>query len=198
MKHLILAFAGLMMALLPASAQNYSIKPGDTLRIEVLEDGTLNRSALVAPDGRISLPLAGTLTVAGQSVDQVQAALTAQLSPSFAKAPTVFVGIETLATRAAGTGGGSSSSVYVIGQAANPGKYSVTRNETILQFLAEIGGFTDFAATNRIQLHRKDASGKDTVFLLDYAAVENGTATNLVGTVKSGDVFVIPSRKLFE
>ena len=40
-----------------AAQQSYRIRAGDTLRIEVIEDSTLNRSALVSPDGRISIPL---------------------------------------------------------------------------------------------------------------------------------------------
>jgi polysaccharide biosynthesis/export protein len=200
MKHLIFAMVGLLMATLSATAQDYQIKPGDTLRVEVLEDSTMNRSVLVAPDGRISLPLAGTVTVAGSSIDQVQAALVGKLAPSFAKAPTVFVGIETLATPRAGTGTGAGAGmrVYVIGQAKAPGKFTVARGTTILQFLAEMGGFTDFAATGRIQLHRTDKSGKETVYNLNYAAVEKGSATGLAGTVANGDVFVIPARNLFE
>ena len=43
-----------------AQAQGYQIRAGDTLRIEVLEDSSLNRTVLVAPDGRISMPQAGT------------------------------------------------------------------------------------------------------------------------------------------
>ena len=52
-----------------AQAQGYQIRAGDTLRIEVLEDSSLNRTVLVAPDGRISMPQAGTLSVRGQSVE---------------------------------------------------------------------------------------------------------------------------------
>ena len=34
---------------------------GDVLNIEVLEDASLNRQALVLPDGRVTVPLAGNL-----------------------------------------------------------------------------------------------------------------------------------------
>ena len=43
-----------------AQSAGYRIQPGDQLAITVLEDETLNRQALVLPDGRISVPLAGT------------------------------------------------------------------------------------------------------------------------------------------
>jgi polysaccharide export outer membrane protein len=213
MKQLLLAVPGRLLAMislvlalglgagLPAAAQNgaYQIKVGDVLRIEVLEDASLNRSVLVAPDGRITLPLAGALAVSGQSVDQVQAALTAALAPNFAAKPTVYVAIDSVAVR---TGGAATTpktvNVYVIGQANKPGKYAVDQGTTILQFMAEIGGVTPYAAVKRIQLRRTDASGKETVYILNYQAVVDGTPNAVSGTVAEGDVVVIPPRHLFE
>ena len=189
-------------AALPAAAQNsaYQIKVGDILRIEVLEDASLNRSVLVAPDGRITLPLAGAIAVAGQSVDQVQAALTASLAPNFAATPTVYVAIDSVAQK---TGGGGAAvaktyDVYVIGQVNKPGKFAVVPGTTILQFMAEIGGFTSFAAVKRIQLRRTDAAGKETVYILNYQAVVDGLPNAVTGTVAQGDVFVVPPTRLFE
>lgn len=205
MKQLIFAVLGLILAMLPAAAEEtYRVKAGDVLRIEVVEDASLNRAVLVAPDGRITLPLAGPVKVSGQSVDEIQAALSAKLAPNFAAAPTVYVGIESLAPKAAGSGGGTATgsgkgvTVYVMGQANKPGKYEVARGTTILQFLAEIGGFTNFAATNRVQLHRVDSQGVEQVYVLDYKAVEQGATGTLTGKVSNGDVFIIPPRRLFE
>lgn len=44
-----------------ALADNYRIKTGDTLQIEVLEDMNLSRPVLVLPDGNINFPFAGTI-----------------------------------------------------------------------------------------------------------------------------------------
>ena len=196
---LALVLAAGLGTVLPAAAQDYQIKSGDVLRIEVLEDASLNRSVLVAPDGRIALPLAGSLPVAGQSVEQVRAALTAALAPNFAATPTVYVAIDSVALQ---TGGGPAVArtydVYVIGQVNNPGKFTVVPGTTILQFLAEIGGFTDFAAVKRIQLRRADASGKETVYVLNYQAIVDGLPNAVNGTVAQGDVFVVPPTRLFE
>jgi hypothetical protein len=56
-----------------------------------------------------------------------------------------------------------------------------------------MGGFSRFAATNRIQLLRTDRKGNQTTYALDLAA-----PANLAGRVQNGDVFIIPPRKLFE
>ena len=83
----------------PSWAQDYRVRPGDVLQIEVLEDSTLNRTAIVLPDGQISLPLAGSVRAAGRSLAQVQADLASRLAPNFATAPTVYVTLSALAER---------------------------------------------------------------------------------------------------
>ena len=56
-----------------ASAQtDFRIGPGDTVRIEVLEDPSLNREVLVLPDGSLSFPLAGAVQAGGQTTTQLE------------------------------------------------------------------------------------------------------------------------------
>jgi len=184
----------------PASAQDaYKIRRGDTLRIEVIEDTSLNRTVLVSPDGRISVPLAGSVLAAGRSVEQVQAALAAALAPNFAASPTVFVAVDQIAV-ATGTSSASSASVdiYLIGEVGAPGKLSVAPGTTLLQALAEAKGFTRFAATKRIQLRRAEHDGGEKVYQLNYDAIVAGKSPNGNVTVMPGDVLIVPQRRLFE
>lgn len=190
------AFLGLILMSLPAQAQDsYSIQPGDVLRIEVLEDASLNREALVLPDGRISLPLAGLIQAGGRSIDAVQADIAGRLAPNFAAPPNVFVGIAQLSQGVVGAGGpvaADTVSVFLMGEAASPGKIEVERGSTLLQALAQAGGVTNFAATKRLQLRR---DGK--VYQLNYKALETGAA-GFDSAVADGDVIFIPQRRLFE
>ena len=199
-RHLLTVAGGLfsLLAALPLTAQaqdGYRIRQGDTLRIEVLEDPTLNRSSLVAPDGRIAVPLAGGIRASGRTIEDIQADLVARLTPSFAAAPTVFLSVERLAERrAAGPAAEAPTiTVYVVGEAAKPGKLLVAPGTTVLQMFAEMGGFSRFAATKRIQLRRGD-----TTYALNYDAIEAGTSSTGSSTLADGDVIVVPQRKLFE
>lgn len=206
MKRLVLALIGLVIAataaVLPAAAQDsYKIKPGDVLRIEVLEDPSLNRSTLVLPDGRIALPLAGTVQASGMTLEQLQGAIATRIAPNFAAAPTVYVGLDSVAQPKPATGVAATPlmlDVYVIGEAAKPGKFEVKPGTTVLQFLAEMGGFSKFAATQRIQLRRTTKAGVETTYTINYKAVEAGAAGAGLGTIAAGDVFIIPQRRLFE
>ncbi len=194
----------LAMLAAPVAAQDggYLIRPGDVLKVEVLEDPGLNRSVLVSPDGRINLPLTGTVKVSGKTIETVQAELSGRLSANFAAPPNVYASIESVVVRApGGTGGGTAAGVdvYVIGEGAKSGKISVAPGTTVLQFFAEMGGFSKFAATKRIQLRRTDPrTNADTNYLINYDAIEAGTSRMGATVLRKGDVIVVPQRKLFE
>jgi polysaccharide export outer membrane protein len=193
-----LAVGGLLAVLVTANetvAQDgYLIQPGDTLRVEVLEDPGLNRSALVSPDGRISFPLAGGVPAAGRTLEQLQTDLASRISGNFAATPSIFISLETLAPPRTGTGTKAALiDVFVMGEAATPGKLELKRGTTLLQAFAQMGGFSPFAATKRVQLRR---GGKITT--LSYDAIERGTSTAGSTVLQNGDVIVVPQRKLFE
>ncbi len=203
--HVLPAFvAALLMAVSAqfAQAQNYQVRPGDTLRIEVLEDSSLNRSVLVGPDGRISIPMAGTLRASGQSVEAIQNILTTRLTGNFSSTPNVFVSLEKLfeprirAPQAAAAP--AVISIYVMGEVGKPGKLDVSPGTSVLQAFAVMGGFTNFAATKRIQLRRVDRkTGVQQIIPLNYNMIENGGTSGLT-TLLEGDTIVVPQRRLFE
>ena len=177
---------------------SYQIRSGDSLQIEVLEDPGLNRSVLVLPDGSINFPLVGTIPAAGRSVNDVRADLSAALASKFASAPNVVVGVGTLAVvTPRASAAAATMSVYAMGEVASPGKADVAPGTTVLQFLAQAGGFTRFAAQKRVQLRRIAKSGAEEVYIFNY----DGTGTSGISgstRMQSGDVLVVPQRKLFE
>jgi polysaccharide export outer membrane protein len=169
------------------------LKPGDVVEISVLEDSSLNRQALVRPDGKISMPLAGTLQAADRTPEALQADLRQRLAKDFIEAPTVTVSL----VSASADEDEDLRFIYVLGQVANPGRFEVTEPLNILQALAIAGGPGVFAAKSRIQLRKRDENGGETVRLFDYAAVEDGSGHELL-VVGYGDIVVVPERGLFE
>jgi polysaccharide export outer membrane protein len=177
----------------------YKISPGDTLQLEVLEDPSLNRSLLVLPDGNITVPQGGTVHAAGSTVAEVQAAVATALTQNFAKTPTVTLAVGQLAPRLAATGATSRATiaVYVMGEVTKPGRIDVEPGTTMLQFLAQSGGLTSFAATKRLQLRRTDAAGREQVYPFNYEALLSGGQAPVI-YLQKGDVIIVPQRKLFE
>lgn len=196
-KVLLCSFLAFIALATTTSAQDYRVQPGDILRIEVVEDANLNRTVLVSPDGRISLPGAGAIRAAGRTIEAIQAALIAQLASNFAGTPNVFVAVEQLAPviRPVPTEPEPDPivSVFVVGEANNVGKIELTPGTNLLQAIAQFGGFTNFAATKRIQLQRGNES-----YSINYNSIISGISPNGAVIIEEGDVIIIPQRHLFE
>lgn len=193
----------LAIAGLAAEAQEaYRLRPGDVLQIEVIEDPSLNRQVLVSPDGRVTLPLAGSVQAGGRTVEQVQAELASRLAPNFAVEPNVFVGISSvfeepvLPTTPLEP---ATIDVYFVGEAGTQGIVTVEPGTTLLQAIAQAGGFSPFAATKRIQLRRTDPTTlQETVYTLNYNEIQRGTSRAGATILADGDVILVPQRGLFE
>lgn len=185
----------------PVVAQEgYRVQPGDVIRIEVIEDESLNRDVLVLPDGTFSFPLAGSVRAAGRTLGQIDSTLTAALEPNFASTPNVFTGISRLADRAeAPEAEEPVIEIFVIGEANTTGAIPLAPGTTLLQAFSRMGGFTNFAATKRVQLRRTDPStGAEKIYVLNYNDIRNGTSTNGQVAMREGDVILVPQRGLFE
>lgn len=191
-----------LMSLGAVAQDSYRIKPGDVVRVEVLEDASINRDTLVLPDGQISLPLAGTVRVGGRTIDQVRSDITSRLAPNFASDPTVFVSLSQLAAPRAVAGSAPAApvtdTIYILGEVTRPGVVELERGTTLLQALAAVGGFSKFAATKRIQLRRTDKSGTERIYPVNYDAILQGKTSIGTTVLVSGDVIVVPERRLFE
>ena len=199
-RQLLCWLAGLLISLpILATAQGYRISPGDILRIEVVEDEALNRTVLVAPDGRISVPFAGSVRAAGRTVEAVQQILVVRLTDNFAAPPTVFVGLEQLAQVDDVEVEPEVISVFMLGEVGQPGLGEMEPGATVLQAFAQMGGVSAFAATKRVQLRRTDPkTGVQTVYALDYDAITRGATANATLELQDGDVILVPTRRLFE
>lgn len=196
-----LALAAAAAASTPALAQDnlYSIQPGDVLNVSVLEDPNLSSQVLVRPDGRISLPIAGSVMAEGRSPERLEAVLRQRLSSIFELTPTVTVSLAALAPEArAEQDEPVTQTYYVFGQIARPGPVTVEEEDalTLLKLLAVAGGAGPFADGERIQLRRTGEDGAPQVILFDYTRLEDGLPVEDIA-LQDGDVIFVPERGLF-
>ena len=186
-----------------AQAEQYRLKPGDVIEVTVLEDPNLNRRVLVAPDGRVSLPLAGILRAGGRSVGQVQASVRSALTRDFVTPPTVTVSLVALGPEELEAPPEPEEielwTVYVLGEVRSPGSYTYEAEKpvTALQALTLAGGPDTFAARGRIQI-RRVVEGTETLRFLDYDALESAAGTTKPELLQDGDVILVPERGLFD
>jgi polysaccharide export outer membrane protein len=194
----VIVFALLMSVGMAGAQGAYSIKEGDTLAVEVLEDSSLNRQALVLPGGNITFPLAGSVRAAGLSAEQLERSIASRIASNFSVAPTVYVSVVGLSAPAQADLTGSQNTIYLLGEFNNPGPIAIEPGTTALQALALGGGFTRFAATKRVQLRRKDASGRQRLYTINFKAIARGAEISGDPTLADGDVILVPERRLFE
>jgi protein involved in polysaccharide export with SLBB domain len=126
----------------------YRIVPGDELAINFgpRENSEVDvvRVTIVRPDGRISVYPIGDMVAAGRTPAELQAELIRLLAAEL-KQPRVVVEVTKLA----------GNQVHVLGRVKKPGSQAVTSLPTLLQALAEAGGFEDDAARGSvIVMHR--------------------------------------------
>ncbi|MEM6972807.1 MAG: polysaccharide biosynthesis/export family protein [Pseudomonadota bacterium] len=184
----------------------FVLRPGDILSVSVLEDANLNRQLLVRPDGKISMPIAGTIDAAGKTPEQIQRIILARLARDFITPPTVDVSLSSLGLANQQRQQNDvieeeeleAGQVFVIGQVSRPGPvpFDLEKPFDVLQALAIAGGVSPFAAVSRIQIRRRGDAGEE-ITLFDYELIEDGVIGEII-TLEDGDVIVVPERGLFE
>ena len=200
MKKFLVVIISLFVATTAVAQSGYKVRPGDTLQVEVLEDPSLNRSVLVLPDGTVSFPFAGSLRASGQTAGQISQVIRSGIAGQFQVDPTVFVTVATLSAPSPSLASApATTDIFMMGEITAPGAKSLKRGTTLIQALAESGGFTRFAAQKRIILRRSDRrTGKQSVHRINYKAIADGAAIGRDIVLKDGDVIIVPERRLFE
>ncbi len=179
-----LAFTGIMIFSVGSSyaeKKSYKVNPGDIIEINVWKEEGMLLEVLVRPDGGISFPLVGDLTVQNLSLVDIEKAVTEKLS-QYLSDPVVTVSAKQLL----------GNKIYVIGQVNKPGEYIVNKYVDVMQVLSMAGGMTPFAAVNNIIILRRDASGKQQAIKFEYGELANGEMLEQNIMMQAGDVVVVP------
>lgn len=160
---------------------DYQIGAGDVLHISVSQEPEDSvESAVVRPDGKISMPLLNDVPVIGLTVVQAELFITTELS-RFLTAPNVTVIVQAI----------NSKKIYILGGVKKEGPIPYTYRMTVLQALTEAGGLTDWAKRKKIYvLH--DENGRQFTFPFDYDAVLKGQHMELNINLTPGDTVVVP------
>lgn len=157
----------------------YRIGVSDVLEIAVWKNDAMTRTVPVRPDGQISLPLVNDIAAAGLTPRELRDALAAKLATYMAD-PVVSVIVREV----------NSFKVSVIGQVKTPGRVNISGPMTVLDAIAQAGGFTEFAARSRIVLLRNEKKVPKR-FDIDYnRIVDHGGGTDNYLLVP-GDIVVV-------
>jgi polysaccharide biosynthesis/export protein len=155
----------------PAPA-DYSLGPGDQVRIITYGEDNLTGDFRVNDSGNIALPLVGTVHAAGLTSGGLEAAVGEALRhASLVRNPSVAV--EITAYRP----------IYVLGEVNKPGQYPYQPGMTVVTAVAVAGGFTYRAVEGYASIVRT----------ADGTAVEG--RANRQDFVRPGDVITVFERR---
>jgi polysaccharide export outer membrane protein len=150
----------------PTRAPPIIYGPEDLFRIEVWRMEDMTREVRADRDGTISLPLVGSVNVAGQNKNWLVWELTERYRKYY-NDPDVLVELLDSPNQKA----------YVLGEVNNPGAYKITGTTSVLQAISMAGGFTDDVDLDAVVLVRGDIAVPRVIPLNLRDAIEKGDLT---------------------
>lgn len=161
-----------------APAGEYRIGPEDLLQISVWKNEPMSRTVPVRPDGKISLPLLNDVQAAGYTPMELRNVLIKRLA-EYIPNPEVSVIVQEV----------RSFKVSVIGEVVHPGRYELKGQATVLDALAQAGGFSEFSSRKKIAILRPGGSTVNRIVVKYKKVVEDGGQVNFY--LLPGDVVVV-------
>lgn len=163
--------------ILPSS---YIVGESDVLHVTVWKEPDVSQTVIVRTDGNISLPLINEVKVAGMTPLQIQTMIAERLK-GFLTNPQVTVTVTDIRSKRA----------FITGEVIRPGGYSLNAETSVLQLIAQAGGFTPFAKRDSIVVLRVE-DGKPTKLKFKYKEVVQGKKTEQNIALHPGDTVVVP------
>jgi protein involved in polysaccharide export with SLBB domain len=160
----------------------YILSPNDQVAVEVFGEDDLRTNGRLNPEGNLSVPLLGSVHLAGLTLTQAAAKITELYGRDYLVNPKVNVMLLNYARRR----------FSILGQVNRPGSYEMPESSPggidLLEAVAMAGGYTRIAAPERITVRRHDASG-DHVFKVNAKRFTKGSGGGFL--VEPGDTITV-------
>lgn len=164
----------------PEDLTEAKLAPGYLLEMEVYDTPEMSTSLRVDQDGNVSVPLVGSVHVAGDTVLQAQNAIAqALVNGEILKSPQVTLNISQY----------SSNNATVLGEVMAPGRVQLLAPRTLGDVLALAGGETTAAGTD-IDIQHKDAGSVATTTRIKYSPTLNVGILQQT-TIYPGDTVIV-------
>jgi len=126
----------------------YQMGPEDVIQVFVWKEVDLTTTAVIRPDGKISLPLVGDIVASKKTSNQLQKEISEKLQ-AYVSMPVVNVIVKEI----------NSPKVSVFGEVRKPDVYKIKQRTTVLDAIAVAGGLTEFARKNKVDVIRDTPKG---------------------------------------
>ena len=161
----------------------YQLGPNDQVMVEVFGEDDLRSNGRLNGEGNLSLPLLGSVRLAGLTLTQAAARLTELYGRDYLVNPKVNVTLVGYARRR----------FTVLGQVNRPGSYEMPEGSPggidLLEAIAMAGGYTRIAAPDRISIRRHREGANDQILKVNGKRVAKGEGGSF--SVVPGDTVTV-------
>jgi polysaccharide export outer membrane protein len=166
----------------PVEETEAPLGSGDVLDL-VIFYGTKDAKATyrLGPTGSISVPFIGKVDAAGKTLLELQEEIRTRLADGWLVDPVVSLTLVEANSRR----------VSVIGQVQKAGTIKYVPGMTIVDAIAQVGGFTAMARKNMVQITRL-VSGKKVTYTVPVERIGEGNRPNFI--MAAGDFVFVPER----
>jgi polysaccharide export outer membrane protein len=163
------------------TADDYRLGPEDVIEVRVFELDQLNRTVRVSGDGKVELPLVGSIEVSGLTTNQLAGHIADRLRDRYVQNPQVSIFITQF----------NSQKVSLLGAVANPATYPLSGQRRLLQLLAEAGSLGTEAGTT-LYVFRQTSDGRSARLTvpLNELLLQGDPRWNVL--LQAGDVISVP------
>lgn len=159
----------------------YRFFPGDTIDVTVHTAPELSRTALIGPDGRVSLPLLPNIMVADRTDVEIANVIADAYNQDMLRDPIVEVRRSTLGPQ----------NIIVGGQVNTPGLVAMPSAIGALEAVMLAGGFQDSAARGKVVVLRRAPGGGLMMREVDlHRALDGGRGSDQIQLRRHDIVFV--------
>lgn len=160
----------------PNLDSSYVLDFGDVLEVQLIGQKDYVNSYAIKRDGSINLPDIGKIILSGLSLGEASSLIKAKINNAYIETE-VFVTLKNL----------RDISILIVGNAYNPGIYTLNGNSNMIHALSMAGGINEIGSYRNISLVR---SGKIIKNLDIYDVLINGTYDHTIN-LRSGDSIVV-------
>ena len=161
----------------------YILTPNDQVAVEVFGEDDLRTNGRLNGEGNLSVPLLGSIRLAGLTLTQAASKLTELYSRDYLVSPKVNVMLIGYAKRR----------FSVLGQVNRPGSFDMPDGSPggidLLEAIAMAGGYTRIAAPERVSVRRHPATGSDQFFKVNAKRFTKGSGGSFL--VEPGDTVTV-------
>ncbi len=176
---LFFAFIAFLSQGLFAQLDSYTLRPLDLIRIEVFQEGDLQKSVKVSAQGEVLLPLLGLVEVQGLTIVEAANKIAELYEADYLVNPHVNIFIEQYAPRR----------VSVFGYVGRQGEVVFPPEEdmTLIKAIMSAGGFNTRANRSSVIVKRKLPDGTHKTFDIDVKDILNNKSAKDM-PLEEGDI----------